>query len=96
MIRKDLVLRKIEAYLESRDVFGFDVGDEQWVLTFMARLEMGAAEALLPPTLSAREREFVLNWIEERKGELADADLPYEEARRRVENRKPRFRFWPW
>jgi hypothetical protein len=96
MIRKDLLLRKIEAYIESRDVLGVDIGDEHRVLTFLARLEMGAAEALLPPALTARERELVLNWIEERKGELSDGDLPLAEARRRAEDRKPRQRRWLW
>jgi len=96
MIRKDLLLRKVEAYIESRDVLGIDIGDENRALVFLARLEMGAAEALLPPTLTARERELVLNWIEEHKGQLQDADLPLEEARRRAEDRKRRPRRWLW
>jgi hypothetical protein len=88
MIRDLPLLRRLEGHIESPDVLGFDLGDDTAVLEFLARLEMEAIEQLLPSSVNAREREQVLNWIEESKGRLSDAELPPSEAQRRSGFRK--------
>lgn len=90
--RNQLLIR-VERHLESSTVLGFQVGEGEDVVDFLARLEMEAVEHLLRSALPDAERERVLNWIEERKGELGDDELPAEEARRRCEHRE-RLRKW--
>ena len=89
MGRQVRLLRKLERHIESHDVLGFDIGDGEDVLDFLARLEMGVVEHLLRGSLAEAERELVLNWIEERKGRLKDHELPRSEAERRAEVRRP-------
>lgn len=74
-------------------MLGFEVGEGEDVIDFLARLEMEAVEHLLASALADGEQERVLNWIEERKGQLGDHELPAEEARRRAEHRD-RLRKW--
>lgn len=82
------LLVRVERHLESPAILGFEVGDHQDVIDFLARLEMEAVEQLLRSGFADDERELVLNWIEERKGELDDDELPAAEARRRAEHRE--------
>ena len=88
MIRDLPLLRRLKQHIESPDVLGFDLGDGAAALEFLARLEMEVIEQLLPSSFNAREREQILNWIEESKGRLSDAELPPSEAQRRSEFRK--------
>jgi hypothetical protein len=86
MSRRELLFR-LEEHIESLEVLGFDVGTGEEVIDFLARLEMEVVEHLLESGLSLDERESVLNWVEERKGELQDGELPLSEARRRRDGR---------
>jgi hypothetical protein len=83
-----LLLRKIEQHIESQTILGLDVGDGEEVIDFLARLEMGVVEQLLAGNFTDQERELILNWVEERKGQLLDHELSESEAQRRAEHRK--------
>lgn len=87
MNRRELLL-KLEERIESPDFLGFDVGTGEEVIDFLARLEMEVVEHLLGNGLSMDERESVLTWVEERKGQLRDQELPFSEAQRRAEYRR--------
>jgi hypothetical protein len=66
------ILTKLKSHLESGDILGFDVGEGEEVVSFLARLgDMDAVQALLIDSpLSAGERKAVLEWVEERRDEL--------------------------
>jgi hypothetical protein len=82
------LLRKLEEHIEAQSILGFDVGNGEEVIDFLARLEMEVVEQLLADNFTDPERELLLNWVEERKGQLVDHELPPSEARRRADHRK--------
>ncbi|MEX2281943.1 MAG: hypothetical protein WEE89_05630 [Gemmatimonadota bacterium] len=88
LMSRRALLRKLEQQIESQDILGFDIGEGEEVVDFLARLEMDAVEQFLNTEFTDHERELVLNWVEERKGQLRDHELPALEAERRAEHRK--------
>jgi hypothetical protein len=66
------ILTKLKSHLESGDILGFDVGEGEGVVSFLAGLgDMDAVRALLIDSpLSEGERKAVLEWVEERRDEL--------------------------
>ena len=82
------LLRKVEEHIEAQTILGFDVGNGEEVIDFLARLEMEVVEQLMDDTFSDSERELLLNWVEERKGQLVDHELPASEAQRRADHRR--------
>ncbi|HEX9939513.1 MAG TPA: hypothetical protein VGB15_20430 [Longimicrobium sp.] len=77
------LVQRVEAHVESLHSLGFDVGEGMEVIQFLAELrDMATAEALLHGmAMTPEEREWVMNRIEERMG-----DLPKPETRKK--------RFW--
>lgn len=67
------LLARLETHLESLHSLGFEVGQGAEVIDFLASLrDMGVVETLLHGApFTARERERVLNLVEERMGELS-------------------------
>jgi hypothetical protein len=82
-----LLLERVEAHVESLDSLGFEVGQGMEVLHFLAALrDMGAVEALLHGlVMTPQEREWVMNRIEEKMGDLPTlAPEPPPPPRRRL------------
>lgn len=67
------LLERVEAHLESLDSLGFEVGEGMEVIHFLAELrDMAIVEALLHGAdFNRQEREWVLNRVEERMGEMS-------------------------
>lgn len=66
------LVQRVEAHVESLASLGFDVGQGMEVIQFLAELrDMGTVEALLQGmVMTPQEREWVMNRIEERMGDL--------------------------
>ena len=79
------VVARVRSHLESPEILGVDIGDEEQVLLFLTRLSMEDVEALVGSTLAPNELERLLTVVEHRKGLLEDHELPASEAQRRVE-----------
>ncbi|HYW13307.1 MAG TPA: hypothetical protein VE871_15215 [Longimicrobium sp.] len=67
------LMDRVKAHLESLDTLGFDVGEGDAVLDFLAGLrDMDAVQTLLMDCgLSRSEGETLLGWVEERRDEMS-------------------------
>lgn len=77
------LLNAVKAHLESLDTLGFEVGEGEEVVDFLAGMrDMDAVRGLLEHSgVSGSDRKIVLGWVEERRDELA---------------RPKRRWWWPW
>lgn len=76
---------RVRSHLESSEILGVEIGDEEQVLDFLTRLSMEDVEALVGSAVEPKELERLLIVIEHRKGLLEDHELPFAEAAGRAD-----------
>jgi hypothetical protein len=79
------VVTRVRSHLESPEILGVGIGDEEQVLDFLTRLSMEDVEALVGSAVEPNELTRLLGVIEHRKGLLDDHELPPSEAEGRAE-----------